>query len=713
MQTRIREYRQARRIAPMLAVIIAAGATRAVADGGVALEDIARIRSVSATVISPDGRYVAYTLSVPREPWKKGDGGDKVKDGPAWVELHVIDERGRSRPYVTGEVNVRSVKWTPDGKGISFLAKRGKDKHRCLYLIALDGGEARRVLAHTTDIGNYAWSPEDRRVAFLAKPKQDKARKKHKDIGFTQEVYEEDWRHTQVRLASPFKEPATKPTLLDLPGSASSLYWSPDGSSLAVVSAPTPLIDDGYMNKKIHIVDVASAEITGRVQTQGKLGRIAWSPDGKHLAIIAAVDRHDPQAGHVMVVPSAGGAARDLLPSYGGHISSIAWQDDDTVMYLGGEGVWTAIGEVRRDGTEHKNILEPGTHVLSGMTLSRDGKAAAFVGQNARHPAEVFRMRHGDTEPQRLTHTNLWLRDRRLAKQEVVRYRARDGLELEGLLIRPLDEQAGTRYPLVLIVHGGPESHNTNGWVTSYSRPGQALAAKGFAVFYPNYRGSTGRGVEFSKLGQADYAGKEFDDLIDAIDHLVAEGLVDKDRVGVTGGSYGGFASAWCATYHTERFAASVMFVGISDQISKFGTTDIPNEMYLVHARRHPWDDWDWFRERSPIYHAEKCRTPILIMHGKNDPRVHPSQSMELYRYLKTLGKTPVRLVLYAGEGHGNRKAAARLDYSMRMMRWMEHYLSGPGGDPPPYELNYAALDPDKDDSRDAGGGHVTADDDD
>jgi dipeptidyl aminopeptidase/acylaminoacyl peptidase len=306
----------------------------------------------------------------------------------------------------------------------------------------------------------------------------------------------------------------------------------------------------------------------------------------------------------------------------------------------------------------------------------------------------VFTLAHDETEPRRLTNTNPWLEKVTLAKQEVVSFKARDGLELQGLLIHPLDEQPGQRYPLVLMVHGGPESHFQDGWISRYAEPGQLLAAQGFAVFYPNYRGSTGRGVEFSKKGQSDYAGKEFDDLVDAVDHLVAIGLVDKDKVGVTGGSYGGFASAWCATKHTNRFAASVMFVGISDLVSKFGTTDIPNEMYLVHARKMPWDDWDFFTERSPISYAEQARTPILIMHGKDDPRVHPSQSMELYRYLKVLGKVPVRLVLYQGEGHGNRKAAARQDYAMRLLQWMQHYLQGPGGDPPAPDLNYDALKP-------------------
>ena len=186
----------------------------------------------------------------------------------------------------------------------------------------------------------------------------------------------------------------------------------------------------------------------------------------------------------------------------------------------------------------------------------------------------------------------------------------------------------------------------------------------------------------------------EFDDLVDAVDHLVKIGLVDRKRVGVTGGSYGGYATAWCSTALTEHFAAGVMFVGLTDLVSKVGTTDIPEEMYEVHYRKRVWDHWEFFRDRSPIYHARKARTPLLIMHGKDDTRVHPGQSMELYRYLKTLGNVPVRLVWYPGEGHGNRKAAAQYDYSLRMLRWFEHYLKGKGGPPPPPELDYA-LQPD------------------
>jgi dipeptidyl aminopeptidase/acylaminoacyl peptidase len=327
--------------------------------------------------------------------------------------------------------------------------------------------------------------------------------------------------------------------------------------------------------------------------------------------------------------------------------------------------------------------------VFSRLSSSRDGRTIALAGGSPGHASEVFLQGGSDAEPVRLTDSNPWLADRALGSQEVVSFKARDGLELEGILIRPVVTPAGGRAPLIVVVHGGPESHFSNGWLTGYADLGQVTSGAGYAVFYPNYRGSTGRGAAFAKLGQGDPAGKEFDDLIDGVDHLVAIGVADKAKVGITGGSYGGYATAWGATYYSDRFAAAVMMVGISDLVSKLGTTDIANEEFLVHARKHPWDDWKFFLERSPIYHADRGRTPILILHGKDDPRVFPGQSLELYRYLKLRGSAPARLVFYPGEKHGNRRAAARYDVSVRLLQWMDHYLKGPGGAPPPPEPDY------------------------
>ncbi len=643
--------------------------------------DVARLQTVLSARISPDGRFIAYTRAVPRDPFAG-------EDGPSYIELHVLDASGRSRPFVTGKVVVSQVTWTPDGQSIAYLAKRGDDTHTALYVIPLGGGESRKLLTHGASVHHVRFRPDGKQVAFLSTPPRSADEKKWREKGFNQEIYEEDWRPTRVYVAD--VEGKSPPRGLELKGSAFDLQWSPDGKQLAVALAPTPLVDDSYMFKRIHVVDVETGNVTERIDNPGKLGAFAFSPDGRHLAMISAADLNDPAEGRLMVVAiPGGGPLRDLMPKYEAHVEAFAWRDAQTLVYLAAEGVETVVGEVNLEGHVESRI-PAGRAIFQSLTLAKTG-ALALVGHTPTHPSEVFYLAES-SEPRRLTDSNPWLKDKRFGEQSVVRWKAKDGLELEGILIKPINYREGRRYPLILTVHGGPESHIPNGWLTRYAYAGQVGAARGFAVFYPNYRGSTGRGVAFSKLGHADAAGKEFDDLVDAVDHLVEQGIVDRDRVGITGGSYGGYASAWGATYFSDRFAASVMFVGISDNVSKVGTTDIPEEMYLVHHRKRLWEDWEYFLERSPIRHIEKAHTPTLILHGKEDPRVHPSQSMELFRHLKTLGRAPVRLVFYPGEGHGNRRAASRFDYNVRMLRWMETFLQSSEGrkaKAPHYTIDY------------------------
>ena len=651
--------------------------------------DVAALRAVDSPKISPDGSKIAYILSVPRNPFAT-EPDEKFEDGGAYAELHVYDlAAGASRPFIVGKVNIGQLKWSPSGDAIYFIDKRGDDKHNSLYRIPIDGGEARRVLTHETDIQSYTLSPDAAHVAFRATAKTPKDKEALTDAGFKAEVYEEDLDPTRVWVAS-LDDKKNEPKSLPIDGHVVAVEWSPAKDQLCVSLSPTSLIDDIYMRTRVRIVDADSGEVVTTIDNPGKLGRVAWSPDGRHVAMISAADINDPAEGRLLLADAQTGKLKDLLPDYKGHVAAIDWQDDRTVMFIGDEGLSSTFGKVGIDGAGRKTIVTAGDLVLGGFSLSKDGQSGAFVGASHAHPSELFAMKHGETQPRRLTDSNTWLAEKRFAKQEAISYEARDGQDIQGILIHPLDEKPDAKYPLIVYVHGGPEAHEYNAWLTNYSRPGQVAAARGFAVFYPNYRGSTGRGVEFSKLGQGDEAGKEFNDLVDGVKHLIDTGLVDKEKVGITGGSYGGYASAWGATALTQHFAASVMFVGISDSISKKGTTDIPSEDYLVHTRDHPWNDkWNFYRERSPIYYVKKARTPILILGGADDTRVHPGQSMELYRFLKTIGKVPVRLIRYPGEGHGNRKAAARLDYNLRMMQWMEHYLIGPGGDPPPMKLDY------------------------
>ncbi|MEL6870513.1 MAG: S9 family peptidase [Pseudomonadota bacterium] len=650
----------------------------ATAQQPMTLEDIIALQRVTKVALSPDGSEIAYLKSVPRTVYVDDDG-------PAYSELHVVDTQGRSRPYVTGASQVSDVAWAPDGESLLFLDKRDPDAlTNTLYEIALAGGEAQSLYTHVSNISAVYPSPDGARLAFTAADAPPVSQELLTLKGFKAQVYEESVPRTHVWLLDRDSGKAERQNLV---GSASTFAWSTDGKRYAVALAPTPLVDDGYTSRDVYVFQTGSTRAQAKLGSVGKLGAFAFSPDGERIAYIGSTDRNDPRDGRLYVSSVRGGERRELVPEYAGHVTDFIWRDDASVSWLGARNVATQWATAQ--------ILAPtpapparGGHIVRAINGRPGIRAVAAIADSPKHPGEVFLLVDGQP-PKRLTDSNPWLADRELAVQEPIRYKARDGLELDAVLVHPMRKQRGGN-PLIVMAHGGPEAHFSNGWLSNYSKPAQALAAAGYAVVFPNYRGSTGRGVEFSKLSQNDYADEEFNDLVDAKRHLVATGLVDADRVGITGGSYGGYASMWSASALTEEYAAAVAFVGISNQVSKFGTGDIPQEMYNVHSRAWPWDDWLGLLKRSPIYHAGKTRTPLLIMHGDADPRVHPSQSLEMYRNVKLRTDTPVRLVFYPGEGHGNRGTAAQYDYGLRMMRWMNHYLLGEGGEPPPYQIDHA-----------------------
>ncbi|ALQ56581.1 peptidase S9 [Pseudoalteromonas issachenkonii] len=667
-----------------LALAIGLSSSVAFAQSAITVEDIPKIKSVIQTSVSPDGDNVAFTRSLPRTLYVDENGSN-------YSELYVVDDKGVERPFITGSVNIKSIEWSNDSKTIYFLAKLKDDKFTSLYQIPVDGGQAQPVLAlKDTSISSYKLSPDNKQVAILAMPAADKSEKELKKLGFKAEVYEMGLNNKQLFIVDLAKadKPLT-PTALNVDNYVSDVNWAANGEKLLVKTQPTALIDDKYTKSMWHLFDIASNKVTLSFKTEGKLGDAELSHDGKYIAILGAEDKHDPATGRLFIADTKTAEITEWLPDFMGHVVDFEWSHKrNTLNFIANVGTQSFVASIKTGSNKYKKLVKEGEFIASQLSVSDSDKTLALRGNTAKHPNEVFIVR--SNKATRLTDSNSWLNDKRFAKQETITLKARDGVELDGVLVYPLNYEKGTRYPLIMSVHGGPESHDKDGWVTNYSRPGQMGAARGYAVFYPNYRGSTGKGVDYSKLGQNDYAGKEFDDLVDFKNHLVDMGLVDTKRVGITGGSYGGYASAWGATKLTEHFAASVMFVGVTNQLSKFGTTDISNEMNLVHARSYPWDKWQWYLERSPIYWAGQSETPLLIMHGKDDPRVHPAQSMELYRYMKVQGKD-VRLVYYPGEGHGNRKVAAQYDYSLRLMRWMDNYLMEGKKEMPAFEIDHAA----------------------
>ena len=627
-------------------------------------EDVAKLENVGTIAVSPDGSMVAFTTaSLP-------DVSSGEDDGATTQELKLAWGPAAWRAYLPEDVSPGGVGFSPDGRMVTYLWA-AKDDKRAVWGVPIDGG-APQKLAGVKDaaVSSYSFAPDGGTLYLLAGAAPDETRDAQKKKGFDAVVYEEENRLNRLFAATVGSEADAAKREITVPGYVSAIDVFPDGKRAMIKTAPTPLVDDSYTSTRVNILDLATGATTV-VATPGKLEDVEIAPDGSALSMIAAIDQHDPAATTLFTADPVTGSFKPLNAGAAEAAVDAEWLADGRLAAVIHKGTKSVLRFYNPEGSVAGEI-DPGAIIMTSIEAGGD---KVFVTANtARHPSELYALEGNGLL--RWTVHNPWLADIDFGNQRTVTYTARDGRQIEGVLIEPVGGVPKGGAPLIMNVHGGPEAHESDGWQTAYSKPGQVAAGQGYAVFLPNYRGSTGYGVAFAKEHQGDYGGKEFDDIVDAKRFFVAQGLADPDRVGITGGSYGGYASAWGATYYSAEYAASVMFVGISNNVSKFGTTDIPNEMYLVHERKWPWEEWDHLMERSPITHVDKATTPILIMHGDSDPRVSPTQSYELYRNIKVRKpEVPVRLVLYPGEGHGNRRAASRYDYNLRMMEWFDTYL--------------------------------------
>ncbi len=654
------------------AAVTASAPAAAATAAGITPRQLLDIEQVRSADISPDGKLAAYTVAMNRDLEDEAGG--------AWSRLYVVaTDGGEPRPYITGEVSVGSPSFSPDGRYIGFTLKRGDKAKTQVWAIPVAGGEAAQVTKSPTGVGAWRWSHDGAHVYYVDTEKTPQREKDLKDKGWLPKYYEENLRNRPLHRA-PFTfgaDPAAGETLVD--GlSVWGLDVGPEGRWLVFGASRENLVDQQYMFQDIYLLDLQTLEYKMVVDAPGKLGRYHVSPDGRRLAWTAASSRSDHSVSSLYVAQLDGTNPRNLTPEgFQGHIRDLAWTEKSKLLYRADVGVTTTLSEqdVTAKGKGPKVVFDGGAQdLVFGMPAVRLGtRAMVLVGHNGATPRELY-LWPGKGGVKRLTHHNPWLADVALGEQRVVTWKAADGLELEGILMLPVG-YAGGAFPLVVDVHGGPEAQESNGWLSRYASPGQAMCAKGYGVFFPNYRGSTGRGVEFAALAYGDPAGPEFDDIVDAVKHFIAEGMATKGNVGVMGGSYGGYATNWLSTYHSEWFKAGVSFVGVSDLISKRFLTDIPYEDEYVHMGAPVRDQWDLMRERSPVTYADKSKTALMILHGDSDPRVHPSQSQEMYRALKMSGHPAVRLIFYPGEGHGNRKRWGREDAIFRTMAWFDHYL--------------------------------------
>jgi len=640
------------------------------AQGPLTPEEVLKLEAVDALQINPVKTEVLYSVTTPRGPNDK-PGGPSTKYFRAsmtdWVPIALLEDKP----------GAGSPQYSSDGNFIGFLYGNPGES-RQVWVMNIEGGDCRELTHEPSGVSQFKWQPGKNGIAYLTGEMTTDREKELGERGYDFIFYEENLKNNRLRMAW-YDNDWNQTSVWELTheGNTWDFEFDHQGSRIAASLSPKNLIDDRYMFRKIYIIDLANGSMKQVSENEGKLGNYSFSPDGRHLAYAAALNINDSQVSQAYVADLLSGSISNLTPpDFRGHISWVDWKDNNQLLYYAGEGVYPTLSVVPVTGGARDVILNAADNgVIFGTPLyTRDFKNFILTGSTPSDPGNLYYW-NGRGKPEKVSDLNPGIADKTLGNQEVIRYMARDGKEIEGILIDPVGYEPGHSYPLVVYVHGGPESHETNGWKSHYSTPGQVMAGKGYLVLFLNYRSSTGYGVEFAMEGFMDPAGKEFDDIADGIEWAVREKGADPDRVGLAGGSYGGYASAWFATYYTDYVKAVCMFVGISDVISKRGTTDIPYEELYVHSGKKLEDQWQLDLERSPVYWAHQSRTATLIYGGAADTRVHPSQSIELYRRMKMNGHPAVRLIQYPGEGHGNRKQVGQIDVLYRQIEWLDWYV--------------------------------------
>lgn len=647
--------------------LFAYAAPAAAQDRLITPEIILDIKTVSDVQVAPDGSRLLYHSTRARRA--------DEKPGAAWSEIWLVNATGGTpRRFTYSDKSDRHARWSPDGATIAFLSTRAEGEKAQIYLIPADGGEARQLTSAESSVTGFQWAPDGKSIAFTMTDSKSKDEEKDEKEGRDWKVSDQQYKHIRLYTVNVASKEVRVVTKADM--SVFDFDWAPDSSKLLVQVASTPKEDDHLMYSKLMLVDAQGGMPTLLTETLGKLEMARWSPDGRAIAWLGATKMSDPHAGSVFVVSASGGKPENLTPNYQGSANYLTWLPNSNKIVFG--AIERQATVLRTIDLASKSIAPLLTQpiVFTGVNLSRNGKWMAVVANTPSHPNEVWLGEVARASVNRITNLNPQLEGLKLAEQEVIKWKAYDGLDLEGILIKPVGYVKGQRYPLFVQYHGGPEAADTHGWHGLFTRWGQLLAAHGVVVLMPNYRGSIGRGVAFAEADQGDMMGKEFDDALAGIDHLVKEGIADGNRVALGGGSYGGYAAGWAATKHSNRFKLAVAWMGGANRVSKVGTADNYREESIVHWGVDPYENHDLYWDRSPLKHIKNAQTPTLILHGEKDPRVPVSQGQELYTALKWKG-VPVEFVVYPREGHGVVERAHQIDFLKRLLTWTQKYLKG------------------------------------
>lgn len=624
-------------------------------------EDVLALKNVSDAQVSPDGKWVAYVVT-------SADMTENASDADLWL---VSTSGGEPIRLTTSKKNDNQPRWSPDSKRIAFVSAREEKPQ--IFLISPFGGEPDRLTDSKSGVQTFQWSPDGNRIAYVA-PKNPTAEeeKKQKDKDDAQ-VIDKDFKFTRIWVIDVATKKASEMVKGDF--SASDAQWSPSGSQIAYVVNPTPKADDGSTSD-IWIVDAGSGKQRKLTDNNGPDSAPRWSPDGRQIAYLSR-DLENGEIGQqrLTVISAEGGAPREIASTFEYQPGPARWSADGRTIYFNaGIRTTSQVFSVPSVGGEAKQVSNF-SGVIGAASFSRDGAVIAFTKSDIQHPDDVYVAKSlpiGDGI--KLTDHNPQVREITLGASEVIRWKSKDGMEIEGTLIYPAGYEQGKRYPTVALIHGGPSGVWAQSFPGSWGNFGHVWAGKGWVVFYPNVRGSSSYGEKFLLANVRDWGGGDYQDIQTGLDYLIAKGIADPDKLGQAGWSYGGYMTAWTLT-QTNRFKAVMVGAGLTNMYSMYSTNDL-QRVLEVYFGGQPWDDAEFYWRRSAMAFIKKAKTPTLILHGGADTRVPPSQAQELYIGLRK-NNVPVEMVLFPREPHGLQEPRHRLDKMRREYAWFSKYVLG------------------------------------
>jgi dipeptidyl aminopeptidase/acylaminoacyl peptidase len=627
--------------------IIAAAAVIALAAAPLTPEQTLDRRSIGDVEFSPDGSRLVFTVTDP----PKGSSRARA--------LWLMDvASGQVRQLTFSGKSDGSPRWSPDGMSIAFTSDR--DGAPQLYRLSLRGGDAEKLTDRKDTVAAFRWSPDGARIAVLmTEPKSDPQQQREKDKDDSR-IVDKDDRHPRVWMldvASKALTPITSGRW-----QIRQIEWLPTGDRLAAIATSQPEVDQ--FTDRLYTIALDAGNFDEIATRRGPLGSLAVSPDGKTLAYVGArVD--GPEAHDLYLQPLAGGAPQNLTAaSIDRPVAQPRWIDNQSLVVNIARGFKSALAIVGRDG---RATTIDGVDVNPSSFARASSGTLAFVGETTTRAPELW-LKSPNTPARPVTTVNAKSSSIAIVAPEIIKYKSASGVEIEAaLLIPPADVAAPRSLPFVVLVHGGP----TGRWSDSFEPWGQLLVSRGYAVLYPNVRGSIGYGQPFVESNRADWGGGDFKDVMAGVDAMIARGVADPNRLGIGGWSYGGYMAAWAVT-QTTRFKAAVSGAPVIDMASEFGTEN--GSAYDEWFYGTPYEKLDGFIKSSPMTYVKHVKTPTLLLQGEDDVTDPIGQSQQFYRGLKRY-HVESDLVLYPREGHGFREEKHLLDRLNRVVAWYDKYL--------------------------------------